>query len=238
MKASKLIVITGANRGIGFAAGQELVKLGHRVVFAGRNYEKLQTAVKDLGEKAIARRLEMTDSKSIQDFADWAKSEFGTIDALVNNAGSIFDTNSKSNSDKPNTELTSSLEQLRQTFELNVFGSYALTQALLPLLKRQQRSDIINVSSGLGALTDMGGGYPAYRMSKAALNALTKNLAAELKGSTVHVNSVCPGWCHTDLGGPSAPRTPQQGAHGIVWILSQEPDIHGEFYRDEQAIPF
>jgi NAD(P)-dependent dehydrogenase (short-subunit alcohol dehydrogenase family) len=236
MKDRKVVVITGANRGIGLAAGQQLIKLGHRVVFTGRNHDKLAAATKDLGERAITKVLDVTDHKSISAFADWAKKEFGTIDALVNNAGSIFDPPTPPG--KTSTALSTPLDKLRETFALNLFGAYDLTQTLLPLLNRQKRSDVINVSSGLGALTDMGAGYTTYRMSKAALNAMTKNMAAELVGSTVHVNSVCPGWCHTDLGGPSAPRTPQQGAHGIVWILDQEPDIRGEFYRDEQVIPF
>ena len=153
---------------------------------------------------------------------------FGRLDVLINNAG-IF-------SKKDGPGLTVKLQSVRSTLETNTLAPLRLAQALAPLLKRSRAGRIINVSSGMGALADMEGGYAAYRMSKTALNAVTRILAAELRG-TVAVNSVCPGWVKTDMGGPNAERDVAQGADGAVWLALDAPqNLTGQFIRDRQVI--
>ena len=126
---------------------------------------------------------------------------------------------------------------VRRTFETNTLGPLMVSQALIPLMQGSGR--VVNVSSGMGQLAEMNGGYPGYRLSKAALNALTRILADELKGTGVKVNSVCPGWVRTDMGGADAPRTPKQGAETIVWLATLPDDgPTGGFFRDKQPIPW
>ena len=149
---------------------------------------------------------------------------------LINNAG-IF-------SKQDSAGLEVKLETVRTTLETNTLAPLRLVQMLAPLLKRSPAGRIINVSSGMGALSDMEGGYAAYRMSKTALNAVTRILAAELRGA-VAVNSVCPGWVKTDMGGPNAEREVAQGADGAVWLALDAPrDLTGQFIRDRQVIPW
>ena len=126
---------------------------------------------------------------------------------------------------------------MRRTFETNTLGPLMVSQALIPLMQGSGR--VVNVSSGMGQLAEMNGGYPGYRLSKAALNALTRILADELEDTSVKVNSVCPGWVKTDMGGPDAPRTPEQGVQTIVWLATLPDDgPTGGFFRDKQPIPW
>jgi NAD(P)-dependent dehydrogenase (short-subunit alcohol dehydrogenase family) len=161
---------------------------------------------------------------------DFLQRTFGRLDALINNAGII--------DDKDTAGLEVNLPTLRTTLETNTFAPLHLSQTLAPLLKGSQRGRIVNVSSGIGALSDMGGGYAAYRISKAALNAVTGILAAELRGA-IAVNSVCPGWVKTDMGGPNAERDVSQGADTAVWLALEAPqELTGKFLRDRKVIPW
>jgi NAD(P)-dependent dehydrogenase (short-subunit alcohol dehydrogenase family) len=147
---------------------------------------------------------------------------------LVNNAAILYDTWQRG--------VDADLDQVREAFETNLLGAWRVTQACLPLLRRSSAARIVNVSSGAGALHDMGGGTPAYRTSKAALNALTRILAAELRGERILVNAVCPGWVATDMGGAGG-RPVQQGAAGIVWAATLPDDgPTGGFFRDQRPI--
>ncbi len=151
---------------------------------------------------------------------------------LVNNAGIYIDYQADSNS-----ILNAKVDTLRQTIETNVYGVLQITQALIPLMKEQNYGRIVNVSSGMGQLNDMQGGSPGYRVSKTALNALTRIFASELKGTNILVNSVCPGWVKTDMGGSEAPRTPEQGVDTIVWLATlPDGSATGGFFRDRQPI--
>jgi len=135
--------------------------------------------------------------------------------------------------------LDSKLVTWRDTLETNLIGPLLLAQVLVPLMKRNGYGRIVNVSSGQGQLSDMGVGTPAYRVSKTALNALTRTLAAELKGSGILVNSMCPGWVRTDMGGAGAPRTVEQGADTAVWLATLPDDgPSGGFFRDRRPIPW
>jgi NAD(P)-dependent dehydrogenase (short-subunit alcohol dehydrogenase family) len=171
--------------------------------------------------KALARNLEQA---------------YGRIDVLVNNAG-IFPEGSDPAIAKNPSVLTVPPEMVLQAFEANTLGPYRLCQALVPLLKDGGR--IVNVSSGMGELTDMQGQYPAYRMSKTALNALTRILSQELAGRGIKVNSVCPGWVRTEMGGANATRGIPEGIQGIVWAATLPDDgPSGGFFRDGKPLPW
>lgn len=236
MAREKTIIVTGANRGIGFEAVKQLAASGHAVVLTARDQAKGNAAADMLEGNIIVQQLDVTDGQSIHAFTDFVQSELMGIDVLINNAGSSFDRRSAQTAGNP---LYTSAEMLRKTLELNLIGAYALTRELLPYITRDKRADIINVSSGMGALTDMGTGSPAYRISKAALNALTVFLHAELSNNTeIHVNSICPGWVRTALGGANASRSLEEGVQGILWIVNEEPEVSGKFIRDRQTIDF
>jgi NAD(P)-dependent dehydrogenase (short-subunit alcohol dehydrogenase family) len=168
--------------------------------------------------------LDVADAGSV----DAAIAGLDRLDALVNNAAILYDTWERG--------VDADLDQVRAALETNLLGAWRTAQAAIPLLRRSASGRIVNVSSGAGALTDMGGGTPAYRTSKAALNALTRILAAELRGDGILVNSICPGWVATDMGG-SGGRPVSQGAAGIVWAVELPDDgPTGGFFRDGRRI--
>ncbi|MBP9706397.1 MAG: SDR family NAD(P)-dependent oxidoreductase [Oligoflexales bacterium] len=233
----KTIFITGAARGIGFAAAKLLQADGHQVIASSRDLKKLEASLAKLPSGIAAIGLDVCDEKQVKAAAQEVQKRFGTIDVIINNAGSVFDEKSRFQA-QPENPFDSSLEALKKTYQLNIAGPYAVIKYFLPLLSKNRRTDIINVSSGMGALKDMGPGCPTYRISKVALNAMTVTLSAELIETQTHVNSICPGWCATDLGGVDAPRTPEQGVEGMQWIINEEPKIRGKFIRDKEIIDF
>jgi NAD(P)-dependent dehydrogenase (short-subunit alcohol dehydrogenase family) len=228
-----VIVVTGGNRGIGFEVCRQLARRGAQVVLTARQPEPGAEAVKRLeAEKLLVQfhPLNVTDPAGAAALRDHLQRTFGRLDVLINNAG-IF-----SKQDGPGLDVK--LETVRTTLETNTLAPMQLAQTLAPLLKRGSAARIVNVSSGLGALSDMEGGYAAYRVSKTALNAVTCILAAELRGA-VAVNAVCPGWVKTDMGGANAEREVPQGAAGIVWMALDAPqDLTGKFVRDRKVIPW
>ena len=172
----------------------------------------------------------MTDGKSIERFSDFLKDTYGHIDALINNAGIIAEGEAPA--------LKVDLATVRETLETNALGPLHLAQKLVPLLKRGSSPRIVNMSSGMGALADNYGSHAAYRMSKTLLNAVTAILAAELAG-TIAVNSVCPGWVKTDMGGRNATRDVAEGADTAVWLALDAPaTLTGKFVRDHKVIPW
>jgi len=232
----KTILVTGANRGLGFEACKQLALDGHKIIMTGRDEAKLKQAAAKLSGNIIPLKMDVTADKEIENAAIWVKDHIGNIDVLINNAGSVFDTFPfGANCENP---LSTGHNELRNTLELNLEGPYSVIKSFLPLLRKTQRTDIINVSSGMGSLHDMGTGAPAYRISKAALNALTIFLATELAATKIYVNSLCPGWCSTELGGQEAPRTPAEGIIGIRWIVNERPELRGKFIRDKAIISF
>jgi len=232
MSEKKIAVVTGANRGIGFEICRQLARQGTHVVLTSRDEEKGQAACHKLVAQGLDVRyhpLDVTDPDSIQRLETFVRKECKRLDILVNNAavyleGQVSVVNLK-------------LDLLRLTLETNFYGPLMLCQACVPLMKRRGYGRIVNVSSGAGQMTDMGRGYPAYRISKAALNALTLILAAELRGTDVLVNAMCPGWVRTDMGGPSAPRSVEEGADTAIWLATlPNGGPQGGFFRDRQAI--
>jgi NAD(P)-dependent dehydrogenase (short-subunit alcohol dehydrogenase family) len=225
------IVVTGGNRGIGFETCRQLAKRGAEVILTARSSEAGDEAVAKLAAGGLQVRfhpLNVTDAASIAALSELLDRDFGRLEVLVNNAGVALDGDALG--------LGVTLSTVRETLETNSLAPLHLAQALAPLLKRSKRGRIVNISSGMGALTDMGGGHAAYRISKTALNAVTRILAAELEGD-VAVNSVCPGWVRTDMGGPTATRDVSEGADTVVWLALDAPqDLTGKFLRDRKVI--
>ncbi|HMJ49593.1 MAG TPA: SDR family oxidoreductase [Burkholderiales bacterium] len=234
MKEQKpVIVVSGGNRGIGFEICRQLASRGAQVVLTARKPDAGEQAVKKLAAQKLAvqfQPLDVTRPESIAALRDFLKQTFGRLDVLINNAGIIAEDDASG--------LEVKLSAVRNTLETNAIAPLLLSQTLAPLLKRSRDGRIVNMSSGMGQLSDMGGGHAAYRISKTALNAVTKTLATELRGA-VAVNSVCPGWVKTDMGGPNAKREVSQGAETAVWLALEAPqDLTGNFLRDRKVIPW
>jgi NAD(P)-dependent dehydrogenase (short-subunit alcohol dehydrogenase family) len=231
----KIAVVTGANRGMGFEVSRQLAKADMQVILTSRDPEKGQKAAEQLqleGFDIIYYPLDVANAESIEVFSQFVRHKFGRVDVLINNAGLMIDAPEISVFD-------AKVDTLRKTMEANVYGPFQLIQALVPLMKEHHYGRIVNVSSGMGQLTDMGGGYPGYRLSKVSLNALTRIFANELAGTNILVNTMCPGWVRTDMGGPGATRTPEQGVDTMVWLATLADDgPTGGFFRDRQPIPW
>jgi len=215
-------LVTGASRGIGRAVADGLEAQGLTVIRGVRS--------PDPGD-ATQWRLDVTDDASVDALAARLDADPGRLDALVNNAGVLLDSGARGE--------RADLGVVRDTLETNLFGAWRMAIALVPLLRRSGHGRIVNMSSGMGQLSDMYGGTPGYRVSKASLNALTRILAYELAGDGVLVNSMCPGYVRTDMGGSGAPRSPAQGADTAVWLATLPDDgPTGGFFRDRRPIPW
>lgn len=233
--APRVLVVTGANRGIGRELVAQLAARGDTVVLGSRSLERGQQAAREIGAdqlsgEVLARRLDVTDQPSLDDLARELRTEYGRVDGLVNNAAIHYDTWQRA--------IDADLGTVQEAFDTNVLGAWRATLTLLPLLRASSSARVVNVSSEAGSLSGMGGGTPAYRVSKAALNALTRTLAAELRASGILVNAVCPGWVATDMGGPGG-RPVAVGATSVLWALDL-PDSGptGGFFRDGRPVPW
>jgi NAD(P)-dependent dehydrogenase (short-subunit alcohol dehydrogenase family) len=226
----KTVLITGANRGIGFEIGRQLAVRGFNVVIGARSDEQGQKALRELEPfgKVSLCVVDVSDSTSITNSASKFAS-IGQLDVLINNAG-IYP-------DEGISVLSISREQLVSTFQTNTFGPLEVTQSFLPYLKKSPAARVINVSSGYGQLDGLTANVPSYCLSKLALNGATIMLSEALKDDRIAVNSMCPGWVRTDMGGSGAPRSLAQGADTAVW-LADEADQHltGKFFRDRKEI--
>ncbi|MDJ0993333.1 MAG: SDR family NAD(P)-dependent oxidoreductase [Dinoroseobacter sp.] len=224
----RIAVITGASKGIGLETARQLSDLGHHVILTGRNKAALVEAAGSIDD-AEWHALDVSDQVSVAKFFDWLKAKHGRLDVLVNNAGRLYGGHGS-------TVLQTDPAVLTEAIENNAVGAFRTLQRTLPMMARGGFGRIVNVSSGMGALTDMGAGAVPYRASKATLNALTL-LAAHEATANVKVNAVCPGWVRTDMGGQSASRDVETGARGIVWAATLPEDgPTGGFFRDCKAI--
>jgi NAD(P)-dependent dehydrogenase (short-subunit alcohol dehydrogenase family) len=224
-------LVSGANRGIGREIVRQLAERGVTTILGSRDEEKGRVAAEGMDGNVRVRQLDATDEKGIAQLAYDIEEEFGRLDVLVNNAGISID--------RGQHGVDADLDVVRESLEMNLFGAWRLCEVFVPLMQRNRYGRIVNVSSGMGALNDMGGGSPAYRVSKTSLNALTRILASELRGMGILVNSVCPGWVRTDMGGSGASRTVEEGADTPVWAATL-PNYgpNGCFFRDRRQIPW
>ena len=223
-------VVTGANRGIGLEVCRQLAGLGYAVVLGSRDLRKGRRAAARLGDapNVTPCQLDVADDDSVRAAARWVAERFGRCDALVNNAAIHYDSG--------NLAERADLVVVHEAMETNLFGAWRTTLAFLPLLRRSGRGRIVNVSSEGGSLAGMGAGTPAYHVTKAALNALTRTLAAELRSAGILVNAVCPGWTATDMGGPAG-RPVADGAASVVWGVTLPDDgPTGGFFRDGRPL--
>ena len=224
-------LVTGANRGIGLEVTRQLAELGHVVFLGARSAPAGAEAAAPLLDSGLDVRpvqLDVTDVASIGSAVAEIDEQTGRLDVVVNNAAIHYDATNRATDPDRHT--------VREALETNLFGAWEVLLATLPLLRRSDHGRVVNVSSGAGALEDMGGGLPAYRLTKVGLNALTRMWADELAGDGILVNSVCPGWVATDMGGAGG-RPVEEGADGIVWAATLPDDgPTGGFYRDRVRI--
>lgn len=228
---TRIALVTGANRGIGFEVCRQLAQQGYTVLLGARDTAKSEASAQRLVDEGLdvrALQLDVTDTDSIEQARAWVEHEFGHLDVLVNNAAILYDAFQSA--------VGADLAIVQQALDTNTFGPWRLSQAFMPLLRRGTHRRIVNVSSEAGSLTSMGGGTPAYSTSKAALNALTRMLAAELKRDGILVNAICPGWVATDMGGAGGRPIPA-GVASVVWAVTIPDDgPTGGFFRDGRPL--
>jgi NAD(P)-dependent dehydrogenase (short-subunit alcohol dehydrogenase family) len=222
---SKVILVTGANRGIGKEICRQLDLMGHQIILASRDLAKGKKAANEMSKDIDVQQLDVTDDKSIQRLAKHIQSTYAKLDVLINNAGIISEDTSVVNSDP---------SDYRKVMETNFYGPWEMIKAFVPLLEKSKDGRIVNVSSQMGELSELKrGGRAAYRMSKAALNALTIQLSGELTG--IKVNAMHPGWVKTDMGGKDAQREVDKGAESAVWLAVNEEIPNGCFIMDKKV---
>jgi NAD(P)-dependent dehydrogenase (short-subunit alcohol dehydrogenase family) len=229
---NRIALVTGGNRGIGLEICRQLATSGYTVLLTSRDFHKGQVAAEELrtqGATVVYHQLDITDDKSIQGMKSFVEREFRQIDVLINNAG-VYP-------DEGVSILDLEADTIRQAFEVNTIGAWAMCKAFVPMMIDNNYGRVVNVSSGAGAITGMGGYTAAYKLSKVALNALTRIVAQEVRRYNIKVNAMCPGWVQTDMGGPGAPRSVEEGADTAIWLatLPDNGPTNG-FFRDRQPI--
>ena len=242
MKAKQRVaLVTGANKGIGFEVARQLVREGFQVFLGARDQDAGKAAAEKLNQESrkagnephapvIFLHIDISKPDSIRAAAEEFGKQCDRLDALVNNAGIALD--------EDNAILTTTPETFEATLRTNALGALLVSQAFVPFLKKSAAPRIVNVSSGGGQLDEGADGWaPAYCISKTALNGVTSQLAAALPKFAV--NSVCPGWVRTDMGGANASRSVMEGASGIVWLACEAPQsLTGKFVKDRKVIPW
>jgi NAD(P)-dependent dehydrogenase (short-subunit alcohol dehydrogenase family) len=231
MDNGRVALVSGGNRGIGLQVCRQLDERGYTVVMGSRDGEKGRIAAEGLEWNVISQQLDVADAGSVDRMAAFIEEEFGQLDTLVNNAGI--------SNDEGQRGVDADLDRVKESLEANLFGAWRLCEMAIPLMRRNGYGRIVNVSTGLAALEDMGGGSPGYRVSKTALNALTRILASELRGSGILVNAVNPGWVQTDMGGSGATRSVEEGAEALVWAATlPNSGPTGGFFQDRRPVPW
>lgn len=225
--ALRVAIVTGANRGIGPEVCRQLKEHGLEVILTSRDEAKGKAVAKKLG--VAFHPLEVSNPTSIAALREWTLKTYGRLDVLVNNAAVNYDDHA--------SVLTNPVQVYRDTLEANVYGPLQLCQVFIPVMIKQNYGRVVNVSSEMGQLLDMGNASPAYSMSKTALNVLTRMFADVAKGHNVLVNSVSPGWVRTDMGGRQAPRDVKEGAQSIVWgAVLPDGGPSGGFFQDAKPL--
>jgi NAD(P)-dependent dehydrogenase (short-subunit alcohol dehydrogenase family) len=232
----KIALVTGGNRGIGFESCRQLARSGFTVLLTARDPSNGNTAVNKLvndeGLDVIFYLLDVTNKDHIKNVSRQVEQQYGSLSVLINNAAILYDTWQHA--------IDVDLKVVNQAIDTNVYGPWRLCQAFIPIMKRNGHGRIVNVSSLGGSLHYMQeGGTPAYSISKAALNVLTRRLAAELQGTGILVNSIDPGWLATDMGGPGGGPV-EEGVRGIIWAatLPEDGPSGGFFNADGRPVPW
>ena len=234
MPEQKIAVVTGGNKGIGFGICRALAMEGVRTILTARDVSRGEIAKEQLKKErleVVFHPLDVADENSINSLTGFLTREFGRLDILINNAAIRKDAGMAG--------LDVPIEIVREMMETNVYGPLMLCQALAPLLKKSSAGRVVNISSGMGSLASMGGGSPAYRITKTALNAMTKVLASEFQGTGVLVNCCHPGWVRTDMGGRGASKSIDEGADTPVWLaLLPKDGPTGGYFQDRKPMPW
>lgn len=218
---NKIAVVTGANRGIGFGVAKALAQKGFHVILTSRDVQKGQKATEDLSSAGLDVsyfKLDVIDEEDIKKLYHHIKSKFNRIDVLINNAGVLV--TGHGGSLHEDSALKASSSGLRKSFEVNTIGPFLMCQYFIPLMIENNFGRIVNVGSKMGQLSSMGTGAPGYRLSKLALNGVSLLFANELKSYNILINTGSPGWVKTDMGGPNAPRTIEEGIQNILWLAT------------------
>ena len=232
MKYQKIALITGANRGIGYAIAQGLLNADFQVIIGARSLEKGEIAAEKLNSPSVsAVEIDIADDNSINNAFNELNNKIDRLDVLINNAG-IYPDNGFN-------ILTIERDLLTKTLNVNTFGAIKTTQIFLPLLEKGDKARVINYSSGYGQLAGLSSGVPSYCLSKLAVNGATIMLADALASKNITVNAVDPGWVSSDMGGENAPRTPEQGADTAVWLATVDRvKDSGKLWRDRSITSF
>ncbi|MBU1211082.1 MAG: SDR family oxidoreductase [Alphaproteobacteria bacterium] len=237
MAETRTALVTGGNRGIGLEISRQLARLGVLTAIGSRDKAKGEAAAAQLraeGLEPAVVELDVTRSESVEAAVAQTCHLFGRIDILVNNAGVLQGSTAAAGA----TNVANvPIEEVLSTLDANTIGPLRMIQAVLPYMQKEGYGRIVNISSTLGQLSEMGGGYTSYRLSKTALNALTRTAAADIGPGNIKVNSMCPGWVRTDMGGPNATRSIEEGAETAIWLATLEDDgPTGGFFRDKKPI--
>lgn len=229
-----ICLVTGSTRGIGKQACISLSQIGYHVIATGRDITVLKSLAKSItseNPEASVEVFELDVNNQIQtkDIRDYLDLKYGRLDLLLNNAGIL--------PSGQNNFLSTSESVFIESFKVNTLGPIHLCQKFIPLLLKSDNPQIINISSGMGSFKEMQAGYPAYRISKTALNVVTKMLHEEFSPQGIRTNSICPGWVKTDMGGSEATRTTEQGVQGILYLARTSKDgPSGKFFRDQKEL--
>lgn len=227
MLSCRVALVTGANNGIGFETCRQLAQHGIKVILTARDKQKGNESAEKLqneGLDVVFLQLDVTKEESIRQVAEYIGKNFGRLDILINNAGIHVDRGSSG--------LDADIDKIKETMETNAYGPLRVSKALIPIMRKNNYGRIINISSRLGALHEMAGGTPGYKISKTALNAVTRILASELEGTNILVNSVSPGHVRTDLGGPDAELPVEASVDTQVWLATSNNQSTGKFFRE------
>ena len=230
----RIILVTGSNRGLGKATGLKLCEHGHEVIFTSRKIENLkliEQEVKEKKYKASFFELDACNLNSIQSLKKEVEKKYNYIDTLINNAGILNDRN--------DSILNLDHQLLHQTMNTNLFNPLYMIQQFQGLIKKSSNGVVVNISSVLGQLESMATGMPSYRISKCAINAVTKVVSEELRDFNIKVNSIHPGWVQTDMGGSEASLTIDEAVPGLVWAATLDQDgPTGKFFFNQKEIPW
>ncbi|MGD0610817.1 MAG: SDR family oxidoreductase [Anaerolineales bacterium] len=232
-KTQRVALVTGANRGLGFEVCRQLAQRDYQVILASRDTAKGLSAVqklKDEGHPVLFQPMDVTQASSVAAIGQFLEHKFGCLDVLVNNAGIYLR--------REDEDITTvSIDTLERTVSTNAFGALRASQMAIPLMRKNAYGRLVNVSSTMGQLSRLDSSSPAYRLSKAIMNALTRMLADATRGTDILVNACAPGWIKTDMGGPGAHRSVEQGADTIVWLATlPSGGPSGAFFQDRKQI--